>query len=70
MADNSTLKDSTLVEGSVSKAGIERKKKKATQFLEPKMNEPGYVNGHIHPYRGRNMQSFCREHKDKLLIPE
>ena len=70
MADNSTLKDSTLVEGSISKIGIEKRKKKKSEYILPAENKPGWVNGETHPYRGRNMDSFCREHKDKIFVPE
>ena len=70
MADNSTLKDSTIAEGSISKVGVEKRKKRETKYMEPAMNKAGYVNGSCYPYRGRNMDSFCREHKDRLFVPE
>ena len=72
MADQSqsTLKDSTVVDGSPSKIGNDKRKKKKTEILEPADNWPGYIDGEFYPYRGRNMDSFCRKHKDKIYTPE
>ena len=70
MADQSTLKDSTVGEASPSKVGSEKRKKKKTEILEPADNKPGYIDGQLYPYRGRNMDSFCRKHRDKIFTPE
>ena len=37
---------------------------------EARYNTPGYVDGASIPYRGRNMESFCRQADDTKFDPE
>lgn len=69
MADNSGAgADSTFLEGA-TKSQIKRFSTKKN-YVEPKFKTPGYVDGECYPYRGRNMESFCRQALGTLFVPE
>lgn len=71
MADSSSLKnDSTFMDQNTSKAGAGGKRYTAKKtYLEPKYKTPGYVDGECRKYRGRNMESFCRQAKGTTFVP-
>ena len=68
MADQDTGKDSTLNDNTAnmskigaSMMGTSKRYVSKDKYIEPKFNVPGYVDGTTKPYRGRNMESFCRQ---------
>ncbi len=70
MADNSEAgNDSTFPEANLGKSA-NRKYSAKKNYLEPKFKTPGYVDGECYPYQGRNMESFCRQARGTLFVPE
>jgi len=70
MTDKSNTKDGSIfLDASTSKFGTLRKSA-IKKNLEPKQKTPGYVDGECYRYKGRNMDSFCRQAKGTLFVPE
>ena len=71
MADNSGAgADSTFMEGVGATKNSMKRFTTKKNYLDPKFKTAGYVDGDCYPYRGRNMESFCRQALGTLFVPE